>query len=64
MGKRYEIVDSPGENVGRISIALTSIQPSARQLSNWQYLPIPLVVAGVSEPRDRWSYLIKLYVIE
>jgi hypothetical protein len=49
LGKRYEIVDRPGENVGRISIALTSIQPSARQLSNWQYLPIPLVVAGVSE---------------
>ena len=49
LGKRYEIVDSPGENVGRISIALTSIQPSVRQLSSWQYLPIPLVVAGVSE---------------
>jgi len=49
LSKRYEVVDRPGENVGRISIAITSIQPSTRQLSTWQYLPIPLIAAGVGE---------------
>ncbi len=46
---RYEVVDEPGAGVARISVAITAIQPSARELQAWQYLPIALVVAGVAE---------------
>lgn len=48
-GAKYEVVDDPGEGVARVSVAITSIQPTSKQLSGWQYLPIGLIAAGVSE---------------
>jgi len=49
LGSQYEIVDRPGKDVARISVAITAIQPTAKQLSAWQYLPIPLLVTSVGE---------------
>jgi len=49
IGSGFEITDRPGSDVARISVAITAIQPTSRQLSAWQYLPIPLIAAGVGE---------------
>lgn len=49
IGSRYKVVDKPGRGVGRISVAVTSIIPTTKQLEAWQYLPIGLVAAGIGE---------------
>jgi len=48
IGKSYQIVDKPGTGIGRISTAITSIQPTSKQLSNWDLLPIAFVATVVS----------------
>lgn len=49
LGTQFKIVDRPGKYVGRISIAITGIQPTTKQLSAWQFLPIPLIVASIGD---------------
>lgn len=48
-GDRFKVVEDPGRGVARINVAVTSIVPTSKQLSGWEYLPIGLVAAGVRE---------------
>jgi len=55
-GARFRIVDEPGPGVARVNVAVTSIVPTTKRLSTWQYLPIGLVAVGIGEmsgTRDR-----------
>jgi len=49
IGAKFKVVDEPGLGVARVSVAVTSIVPTTKQLSAWQYLPIGLVAVGVGE---------------
>lgn len=45
----FEIVDEPGAGVLRLRGAVTSINPTAKQLKVWQFLPAVLVVTVAGE---------------
>ncbi len=45
----YPVVDTPGAGVGRISLAITGIVPTRKQLQAWQLLPVALVATAASE---------------
>ncbi len=45
----YPVVDNPGSDVIRVRAAITGVEVKRKNLKLYQYLPIPLVIAGVSE---------------
>lgn len=48
VGKKYVIVKTPGRGVARIRAAITGVRTNPQQLAVYEYVPIALVLAGVS----------------
>lgn len=49
LSPEYTVVDTPGHDVARLRIALTTISVDRKNLKAYQYIPVALVITGVGE---------------
>lgn len=60
LAPEFSVVDTPGHDVARLRIGLTTISVDRKDLKAYQYIPVALVITGVSEAagaRDKMAVL-------
>jgi len=62
IGKNYEIVDEPAEDVIRLRTAITGVKTTPEDLAVYEYIPVGLVLAGVSTATGSRDEMVQIYV--
>jgi len=62
VGNKYEIVDEPAKDVLRVRTAITGIKTTPEDLATYDYIPVGLVLAGVSTATGSRDEMMEIYV--